>query len=437
MNNRLQKDWKKYTLGLCLAAFITTGSGIPLSAVMAASNSSDTTQTQSGQNAWELLVANSQLDLHANNPRVKQKIAEYTRYKRGLQKMIDSASPFIYYIYLQAKKRNMPVEVALLPFVESSFNPYAMARDGGAGLWQFMIPTARGFDMKINAWYDGRRDIYTSTQAALDYLQQLYKKLGSWELALASYNTGAGNVHAAIKRNERSGKSADYWSLHLNRITDVYVPKLFAIAYILKNHKRYGIQFPDTPAQLNISRVTLKSQLAEKEILRLSGVNDKTYHTWNMGFRRSTQQPGKTYTLELPTQNANRLAKNLTTLSGQPHATWQSEKVKRTQSVESFAAKYGVSVAELKKANDLKGSKVRAGQKILVPEYSKGKYAKPVSVKKLSGPSYATTALPKMVRKAALAPVGAQSVAAMETVYQQAKQDLAQADEASTPKKSA
>ncbi|MGB1800988.1 MAG: transglycosylase SLT domain-containing protein, partial [Gammaproteobacteria bacterium] len=185
---------------------------------------------------WVLIQDRLELERHIHKNSVKQKISWFARNQDYLDRVADRAEPYLYHIIQKLEERNMPLDIALLPIVESAFQPFAYSHAHASGIWQFISSTGKRFGLKQNWWYDGRRDIVASTDAALDYLENLHKRFnGNWFHALAAYNSGEGNVERAIRRNKKKGKPTDFWSLKLPRETRNYVPNLLAIAQVLKH----------------------------------------------------------------------------------------------------------------------------------------------------------------------------------------------------------
>ena len=179
-----------------------------------------------------------------NNRRVAQSIRSYSRNPKNIERTFNRAGKYLYHIVEEIEKRGLPTELALLPFVESAFQPEALSHAKAAGLWQFMPATGNIFSLQQNFWKDERRDVLESTRAALDYLQQLHATFGDWQLALAAYNWGEGRVSRAIRRNKARHRPANYSNLRMPRETAYYVPRLEAIKRIVENPEKYGITLP-------------------------------------------------------------------------------------------------------------------------------------------------------------------------------------------------
>lgn len=243
-----------------------------------------------------------------------QKVQKYVKkYKdqQALKKMTAQATPYLYYIVEQLEKRNMPGELALLPIIESAFQPHATSNKGAAGIWQFIPSTGRHFGLKQNTWYDGRRDIAASTKAALDYLEFLHEEFDhNWMLALAAYNSGEGTVRRAIKRNQRAGKPTSFWDLNLPKETKEYVPKFLAIAELIGNSEKHKVMLADIDNQPYFKLVNMRTQLNFKQAAKLAEVDIKHLKQLNAGFKRATTHPTGPQHLVLPVANAEKFEYN-------------------------------------------------------------------------------------------------------------------------------
>ncbi|MED5324821.1 MAG: transglycosylase SLT domain-containing protein, partial [Pseudomonadota bacterium] len=194
---------------------------------------------------WERASANFALPI-PDDKRISAQRKWYLKHPEYMARVVKRAKPFLYYITEEIEKRDMPMELVLLPIVESAFDPFAYSHGRAAGMWQFIPGTGKRFGMQQNWWYDGRRDVVASTQGALDYLTYLNEMFdGNWLHALAAYNSGEGRVQRAIKANKRAGKPTDFWNLNLPKETRAYVPKLLALADILKNKDEYAYAWPE------------------------------------------------------------------------------------------------------------------------------------------------------------------------------------------------
>ncbi len=308
-------------------------------------------------------------DVH--NKRIDIQKKWFLKHKKHLQDVSRRASPFLYFITEEVNKRKMPGEIALLPIIESSFRTNAYSRMKASGLWQFVPATGRSFGLKQNWWYDGRRDVYHSTVAALTYLQQLNKYYkGDWLLALAAYNAGARNINKAIKKNLKKGKPIDYWSLSLPKETYKYIPKLLAISQIVKNQQQLGVNLPPIKNSPHLMMVQTGSQIDLSVVAKMTNLSLKEIRTYNPGFKQWATDPDGPHHLFLPISQVEEFQKQLALLDEKDRVQWHRHKIRSGESLSVIAHKYKISVAVLKKSNHLKSSRIRAGKYLMVPSDS-------------------------------------------------------------------
>ncbi|WP_171901000.1 transglycosylase SLT domain-containing protein, partial [Glaciecola punicea] len=211
---------------------------------------------------WEKIQYQMTLPIPQNQPRLDAQKNWYLRHPAYMQRVSKRARPFLYHITQRLEQENMPMELALLPIVESAFDPFAYSHGRASGMWQFIPSTGKRFGMKQTWWYDGRRDVIASTEGAIKYLRYLNDMFdGDWLHALAAYNSGEGRVMRAIKKNKRAGKPTDFWSLDLPRETRAYVPKLLALADILKSQDEYNFSWPKIANAPVVEIVDVSSQI--------------------------------------------------------------------------------------------------------------------------------------------------------------------------------
>jgi membrane-bound lytic murein transglycosylase D len=321
-----------------------------------------------GKTIWQVMRQHFRLQHEYHNRYVTYELHRFMRHPQTVYLMLNNARPYIYYVYQQARLRHMPAEFALLPMVESMYNPYAYSRVGAGGLWQMMPVTATGYGIDISWWYDSRRDVQTSTKAALDYLVRLHHYYhGSWALAASAYDAGAGMVNKAIRHNRHWGKSTKFWSLPLPYETRAYFPKLLALAMIVQNPKRYGFTLPNIAAKPYFKSVTIQTQMDLGEISHLSGASIATIRYLNPGLRRWATAPDKKFTLLLPIKNANTFKMHLAHAAGHTHISWQYHEVRHGQTLQKIAHNFHTSTKLLRLVNNLKSSRLQVGQGILVP----------------------------------------------------------------------
>ncbi len=299
--------------------------------------------------------------------RVKMWERWYAERPEYVASMIDRSSRFLYHVVQEVERRNMPTEIALLPMIESAYNPYAYSRAHASGMWQFIPSTGRLYGLRQNYWYDGRRDVLAATSAALDYLQDLHGMFGSWDLALAAYNMGEGGLSRAIARNKRRKRPTDYQSLRIPRETRNYLPKLQAVKNIISDPARYGLQLASVPNQPYFATITTERHIDIKLAAQLAEVPLEEFRILNSAHRKPVIKANGSETIVLPRDNVKIFQKNLEA-HDEPLVSWGAYKIKRRDRLSKIAAKHGVSMAYLKKMNGIsKRRRVRAGQTIVVP----------------------------------------------------------------------
>jgi membrane-bound lytic murein transglycosylase D len=297
-----------------------------------------------------------------------------------MQRMTERSSRYLFHIVEEIERRNMPMELALLPFIESAFNPQAVSSARAAGMWQFMPATGQSFDLKQNAFRDDRRDVLASTRAALDYLQQLHGRFGDWHLALAAYNWGQGNVNRAITRNQRLGQPTGYTDLSMPLETRMYVPKLQAVKNILARPQAFNTTLPLIGNHPFFDTVTLQRDMDVAVIARLAEVEEKDFRALNPSLRQPVVMAAGTPHVLLPWDNAVIFQRNLQDHTG-PLASWTAWVVPTTMTAAQAAAKVGMSESELRAVNNIPPRmSVRAGSSLLVPRTDQRNRDVPVHV---------------------------------------------------------
>lgn len=317
---------------------------------------------------WKRIGAGLRLDRHLNKRSVKYKLAWYKRNQDYLDRVADRARPYLYYIVEELKKRDMPLDLALLPIVESAYHPFAYSPSRASGIWQFIPSTGRIFGLKQDWWYDGRRDIVAATRAALDYLQKLHNEFnGDWLLALAAYNAGELNVTRAIRRNRRAGKKLDFFSLRLPRETRGYVPSLLAVAELVAKPAQHGVHWKPIPNVAYFSPVDAGSQLDLALVAELTGQNMDDVYTLNPGFNRWATDPDGPYVLLVPRDKAKTFKEKLAELPKEQRVSWQRHVIRNGESLGLIAQHYHISITALKRANGIRGSLIHTGHSLLIP----------------------------------------------------------------------
>lgn len=283
-----------------------------------------------------------------------------------MQRMTERSSRYLFHIVEEIERRNMPMELALLPFIESAFNPQAVSSARAAGMWQFMPATGQSFDLKQNAFRDDRRDVLASTRAALDYLQQLHGRFGDWHLALAAYNWGQGNVNRAITNNQRAGKPTGYIDLNMPAETRMYVPKLQAVKNIMARPESFNATLPLIGNHPFFDTVTLQRDMDVALIARLAEVDEKDFRALNPSLRQPVVMAAGTPHVLLPWDNAVIFQNKLQQHTG-PLASWTAWVVPTTMSAAQAASRVGMSEAQLREVNNIPPRmQVRAGSTLLV-----------------------------------------------------------------------
>ncbi len=295
----------------------------------------------------------------------------YAKRQDYLDRTIARATPYLHYIVEEVERRNMPSELALLPFVESAFQPLSNSHASAAGIWQFIPSTARHYGLKLNWWYDGRRDIQASTTAALDYLQKLGDQFnGDWQLALAAYNAGEGTVQRAVDRNRAVGKPIDYWSLKLPKETRAYVPWLLAISEIVADPGKYNVTLTPIPDVSYLATITADSQIDLALAAELAELPLEEIHKLNPGYNRWVTDPDGPHHLLLPVEKIDAFKEKLAALPMEKRVRWTRHEVKKGESLGKIATHYGTTTALLREINKLGGNIAKARTNLLIPVHA-------------------------------------------------------------------
>jgi membrane-bound lytic murein transglycosylase D len=278
------------------------------------------------------------------------------------------SSRYLFYIVQEVNARNMPTEIALLPFVESAFVTHAKSSAKAVGLWQFMPATGKDFQLTQNVFRDERRDVLQSTDAALDYLQRLYNQFGSWELALAAYNWGAGNVAKAQKRNLAAGLPTDYESLNMPRETRMYVPKLMAYRQIVLDPSAYGIVLPELENHPYFVALDVGNDIDVALAIKLAEIPEDEFHSLNPSFNKPVILSNANQQILLPFGHAEIFQENLKKYT-KPLSSWTAVRISKTESVDQAAKTLGVSPEALRQVNAIpSGMRIKAGSTVIIPK---------------------------------------------------------------------
>ena len=301
----------------------------------------------------------------------------YSEHPVYTYRMFERAKRYIYYVVHEVKKRNMPIEIALLPIIESAYNPIARSNAKAVGLWQFIPSTGKNYGLKQNWWKDERSNVILSTNASLNYLEKLYKQFGTWELALAAYNAGEGKVSREIKKNKRRKRATDYYTISLPRETDEYVSKLIAMKHIIQNPSKYNVEVLEIPNEPYFGEVTITEQMDIDLILKLADISSEEFELLNAHHKRPLiPKESQPTTILLPQYKINTYSKNLAEHDG-PLSNWILYKPKRRESIMRVAKKFDVNLSTFKRINNLTGRVTfRRNSTVLIPKSNelKSKY---------------------------------------------------------------
>src|SRR6185437_3611193 len=286
-----------------------------------------------------------QLDWYASNP-------DY------LQRAFGRADLYLYYIVTQLEARHMPLELSLLPVIESAYRPFAYSRARASGLWQFVDGTAKEYGLKEDWWYDGRRDVVASTKAALDFLQALHQQFGDWLLAVAAYNCGQSAVQRAIEVNRARHRPTDFWHLRLPRETEAYVPKLLAMKALVADPARYGLDSSPIPNQPYSTQVPTGGQINLQVAAKIAGITTHDIYQLNPAFHRWASDPSGPFYLLLPVDAASVFEQNVAGLTPDERMGVEHYLVRRGDSIYSIAHRFNTNVAILRRINAVGGGRL-------------------------------------------------------------------------------
>jgi membrane-bound lytic murein transglycosylase D len=318
---------------------------------------------------WQRVRAGYRFDKQIQHPLIDNELAWYRKNPTFVYRATERANRYLHYVVSAAQQRNMPTELALLPFIESAYDPFAYSRSSAAGLWQFIPQTGATFGLERNWWYDGRKDIVASTDAALVYLQYLHDKFNNdWLLAIAAYNCGEGTVQRAINANRSKGISTDFWHLQLSEQTRTYVPKLLALSKIVAAPQNYGISLfsipdrayfaaADTKGQLGLSNASLLADVDLDELLRL-----------NPGLNHAAVSKETPQRILLPVNALDQFTRKLATVPAAERVQWQHYKVAKGDTLSGIARKFSITSSVLATANNLIDKRLKPGQELLIPQ---------------------------------------------------------------------
>jgi membrane-bound lytic murein transglycosylase D len=304
-------------------------------------------------------------------PAIDQQLAWFEHNPDYLERVFQRGQRYMYHVVTEVEARGMPLEFALLPVVESAYEPFAYSVSRAAGLWQFIPATGVRFGLKQDWWFDGRRDPIESTRAALDYLQALHDQFdGDWLLAIAAYNVGEAGVQRAIDYNRAVGRPTDFWHLNLPAETRAYVPKLLAMKRLMAEPERYGLDFAAIPNEPYFAVIETGGQIVLKVAAQIAGTSYEEIIALNAGFNRWATDPGGPHRLLIPIDHADAFEAGLQTLPADDRVRYVMHPVGKRETLAAIAKEYGTSGAVIAKINDLRGGRVSAGETLRIPEIS-------------------------------------------------------------------
>jgi membrane-bound lytic murein transglycosylase D len=320
------------------------------------------------EDLWIKVRAGFKLDHHIDNPRVKSELNWYLRHPAYIERVTQRATRYLYHIVNELEARDLPMELALLPVVESAYDPFAYSHGKASGLWQFIPSTGKLYGLKIDYWYDGRRNVVEATDAALTYLTDSHKSLNQdWMLALAAYNSGEGNVRYSMRKNTRAGKPIDFFSLHLFRETQAYVPRLLAISELIANAEAYGIELKPIINEPYFEIVDVGSQIDLARAAELAEISIEELYLLNPAFNKWTSHPDGPHELLVPKEKAAIFTENLAKLPVDQRIAWKRHQIRSGDNLGSIAQKYQTTVSTIKNVNNLRNNVIVTGDSLLIP----------------------------------------------------------------------
>ncbi|HEX3835768.1 MAG TPA: LysM peptidoglycan-binding domain-containing protein [Steroidobacteraceae bacterium] len=307
----------------------------------------------------------------SDHPAIDRELEWYAGNPDYLGRAFSRADLYLYHIVTELEARGMPLELAMLPVVESAFEPYAYSHSSASGLWQFIPGTGSRYNLKQDWWYDGRRDVLESTRAALDYLQALNTEFnGDWLLAIAAYNCGEMNVERAIARNQAAGLPTDFWNLKLPAETRAYVPKLLAMGRVVAHPERYGLAFNKIPNQPYFAKVDTKGQISMHVAAEIAGLTDAELYELNPAFHRWATDPSGPFSLLVPADTAEAFRTSVIQLTDDQRLNTKPYSIRRGDTVNLVARHFRTTAQDLRELNNLPKGALLVGTALRVPSES-------------------------------------------------------------------
>ena len=350
LKQRISKHFGKFLL-LCLMAYLTAQIG----------------SAHAYPSVWDVLRHQLKLNHETTQPEVQQQIRWLVAHPGYLEELAESER-YMYHIITEIQKRDLPGELALIPMIESSYDPFVYSDRGAAGLWQLMPSTGQDLGLKRDWWYDARRSIGASTNAALNYLEYLRGFFNNnWALAIAAYDAGLGTIGKSIKNAGISPNRAQFWNLQVPHETRVYVPRLLALAEIIKYPERYHVTLPDIPHIPYFEEVNIGSQIDLNQAAKLAGISYRELLKLNPGYNRWATAPYKPFKLLIPTEKVASFYQKLALMPKNQRVSWAKYEVKHGDNLANIARRYFTTIKLLRELNQLHSDKLKNGQRLLIP----------------------------------------------------------------------
>ena len=325
-------------------------------------------ENQNKVDLWERIRSQLSLKISQDYLDAERYRSRFVDNQHAVNRISKSGQRYLFHTVEKAEELNVPIELALLPFVESEFDPYAQSYNGASGMWQFLPATGREWGLKTNWWYDGKRDVIASTDAAFKFLIYLNKKFdGDWLLAMAAYNAGPGRVNKAIKKNKSLNKPIDFWSLDLPKETTAYVPKLLVLSELIQNPAAFNVKLPSIANRPYFNIVEIPGQVDLMQAADLAGMTPEAIYELNPGFNQWATDPNGPHYLLLPVGVADRFALRMASLEKIELVQWDRYKIKRGDNLSKIGKQYSIEIAILKEINQMDTDVIYAGQEIMVP----------------------------------------------------------------------
>ena len=328
---------------------------------------SNVSQNFEDDDLWGYIANNQEINFGLNT-RIQNHIDWISTQPDYLASISKRAEPFLYLVVSETERQGVPMEIALLPIVESDYYPFSYSHGTATGLWQFIPSTGKMYGLDDDWWHEDRRDVLASTEAAIRYLKDLNKMFdGDWLLSIAAYNAGPGRVQRAIDKNLKEGKKIDYWSLDLPKETERYVPKLLAIGSVLKNPALHNQTLTKIKNKPFLEAIQLDSQFDLALIAQWTGLSIKEIYSYNPGLKRWATPEDLPYTILLPQEVINQFSDNLAKQGNRTKISWTRYQVKKGDSLSLIAENYKTTVDQIKSANELNNDLIKLNSYLIVP----------------------------------------------------------------------